>query len=153
MEPTVATAASSRMTTGRVLLHGARKGLETFWMLMRIMIPVYIGVSLLDRTPVLPAIAHFFEPFMGIWHLPGEAALAMVLGHTVNIYAAVAVIAAGGWDPVSVTVAGVILGVSHSHVMEAAIFRKMRAPALLLVVMRIVVGWTLGWLAALVLGS
>ncbi|MBI5867851.1 MAG: nucleoside recognition protein [candidate division Zixibacteria bacterium] len=136
---------------GNILIVGAKKGLATFWMLMRIMIPVYIVVALLNHTPVLPAIARFFEPFMGTWRLPGEAALAMVLGHCVNIYSAVAVIAAGEWNPVAVTVAGVILGVSHSHIMEAAIFRQMRAPALVLVTLRIVAGWTLGWLVALLM--
>ena len=113
------------------------------------MIPVYIIVTVLDHTPILPAIARFFEPFMGIWRLPGEAALAMVIGHFVNLYAALAVIAAGEWDPVAVTVAAVVLGVSHSHLMEGAIFRQMRAPALVLIALRVVVGWTLGWLVAL----
>jgi len=136
---------------GNVLVIGARKGLSTFWMLMRIMIPVYIVVALLNHTPVLPAIARFFEPAMGIWRLPGEAALAMVLGHCVNIYSGLAVIAAGKWDPAAVTVAGVVLGVSHSHIMEAAIFRQMRAPALVLVPLRIVAGWALGWVVALLM--
>ena len=115
---------------------------------MKIMVPVYLVVSILGHTPVLPAVARFFEPFMGIWHLPGEAALALVLGHVVNLYAALAVIAVGGWDPVSVTVAGVILGISHSHVMEGAIFRKMRAPSLLIVSLRIITAWSLGWVVA-----
>ncbi len=135
---------------GNVFIVGARKGLSTYWMLMRIMIPVYIVVTLLNHTPVLPAIAHFFEPAMRLWRLPGEAALAMVLGHFVNLYAALAVIAAGKWDPVAVTVAGIVLGVSHSHLMEAAIFRQMRAPAASLVLLRIVMGWSLGWLVAMV---
>lgn len=136
------------LTNGAILRHGARRGLETFWMLMRIMIPVYILVTLLNHTPILPAIARFFEPFMGIWRLPGEAALALVLGHFVNLYAALAVIAAGGWDATAVTVAAVLLGVSHSHVMEAAIFRQMRAPAMVLVALRLSVGWSLAWLVA-----
>ena len=134
-----------------VLAVGIKKGLWTFWMLMRIMVPVYIIVTLLNHTPVLPAVARFFEPFMGIWQLPGDAALALVLGHVVNLYVAIAVIAAGGWDPASVTVAGVILGVSHSLIMEGAILRQMRAPALLLTLMRVIVAWTLGYLVALAL--
>lgn len=141
----------TQLSSAAVLWVGARKGLSTFWMLMRIMIPVYILVSVLDHTPVLPAIARFFEPYMQFWHLPGEAALAMVLGHFVNIYAALAVIAAGGWDPVAVTVAGVILGISHSHLMEAAIFGQMRAPVVVLVSLRVVVGWSLGWVVAALL--
>ncbi|HUU45367.1 MAG TPA: nucleoside recognition domain-containing protein [Acidobacteriota bacterium] len=130
---------------------GVKKGLATYWMLMKIMIPVYIVVAALQHTPVLPAVARFFEPAMGVWHLPGDAALAMVLGHVVNLYAAVAVIAAGHWNPVAVTIAGVILGVSHNHLMEGAILKKMRAPALVLIVMRIVIGWSLGWLVAVLI--
>jgi hypothetical protein len=136
---------------GGVLVAGIKKGLWTFWMLMKIMVPVYIVVTVLNHTPVLPAIAEFFEPFMGIWRLPGDAALALVLGHVVNLYVAIAVIAAGGWDPASITVAGVILGVSHSLVMEGAILRQMRAPALVVILMRIVLGWTLGYIVALAL--
>ena len=136
---------------GGVLAVGVKKGLWTFWMLMKIMVPVYIIVTLLNHTPILPAVAKFFEPFMGIWRLPGDAALALVLGHVVNLYVAIAVIAAGNWDPAAVTVAGVILGVSHSLVMEGAILRQMRAPALVVILMRIVLGWTLGYLVALAL--
>ncbi len=143
--PTLAPASES------VLLVGFRKGVSTFWTLMKIMVPVYVVVSVLGHTPVLPAVSRFFEPFMGIWHLPGEAALALLLGHVVGLYAALAVIAVGGWDPVSVTVAGVILGISHSLVMEGAIFRKMRAPAMLVVSLRIITGWTLGWVVATIL--
>ena len=134
-----------------VLATGVKKGLWTYWTLIKIMVPVYVIVTLLNHTPVLPAIARIFEPFMDIWQLPGDAALALVLGHVVNLYVAIAVIAAGGWDPASVTVAGVILGVSHSLVMEWAILRQMRAPALILTFMRIIVGWALGYLVALAL--
>lgn len=137
--------AAPRSAAWATIRTGTVKGLATYWMLMKIMVPVYVTVALLQHTPVLPAVARFFEPAMEFWHMPGEAALVMVLGHCVNLYAAVAVIATGHWDPASVTVAGVILGVSHNHFMEGAILHKMRAPALLLVGMRIVVGWTLGW--------
>jgi len=115
---------------------------------MRVMVPVYIGVSLLQRTPAFQFMADRFAPAMSLWHLPGDAALAMVVGHCVNLYAAVAVIAAGHWDPMAVTVAGVILGVSHNHFVEGAILRQMRAPALALIGMRITVGWSLGWVVA-----
>jgi spore maturation protein SpmB len=147
--PVVTTGADTLVVLGR----GVRRGLSTYWMLMRIMIPIYVIVSLLNHTPVLPAIARWFEPYMQFWHLPGEAALALVLGHFVNLYAALAVIAAGGWDPVAVTVAGVILGVSHSHLMEGAIFRQMRAPAAILITLRVVVGWSLGWGVAAIISA
>lgn len=135
-------------STSVVLGHGLKQGLCTFWILMRVMVPVYLAVTILAHTPVLPAIADFFQPAMGLWHLPGDAALAMVIGHFVNLYAALAVIAAGHWNPHAVTVAGVVLGISHSHIMECAIFRKMGAPYLILLAMRLIVGWGLGWVVA-----
>jgi spore maturation protein SpmB len=138
----------SAPTGGNVVIVGMKKGLWTFWILMKIMVPVYVIVTLLNHTPALAAIAHFFEPYMGIWRLPGDAALALVLGYVVNLYAAIAVIAAGGWEPASVTIAGVILGVSHSLIMEGAILRQMRAPAALVIIMRVVLGLVLGYVVA-----
>ncbi len=136
---------SNSLPTWEILKRGARQGLKTFWLLMRVMIPVYVIIAILARTPILPAIADFFQPAMGIWGLPGDAALAMVLGHFVNLYAALAVIAAGHWDPSAVTVAAVILGISHSHIMESAIFRLMNAPYAVLAAVRVTAGWGLGW--------
>ncbi len=144
---------TNSLPTWPVLKRGAIQGLRVFWIFMRIMIPIYLIVAILARTPVLPAIAEFFQPAMGIWHLPGDAALAMVLGHFVNLYAALAVIAAGHWDPTAVTVAAIILGISHSHLMESAIFRKMQAPYGVLLGLRLGAGWTLGWIVAALLAK
>ena len=144
---------TNSLPTLPVLKRGAISGIRVFWIFMRIMIPIYLIVAILARTPVLPAIAEFFQPAMGIWHLPGDAALAMVLGHFVNLYAALAVIAAGRWDPTAVTVAAIILGISHSHLMESAIFRKMQAPYGVLLGLRLGAGWTLGWIVAALLAK
>lgn len=139
---------ANSLPTRAVLIEGMRQGLRTFWILMRVMVPVYVMIAILARTPVLPAIAEFFQPAMGIWGLPGDAALAMVVGHFVNLYAALAVIAAGKWDPTEITIAAIILGISHSHIMESAIFRLMRAPYGVLAALRVGAGWGLGWLVA-----
>lgn len=144
---------SNSLPTWPVLQRGLKQGLRTFWLLMRVMIPVYLVIAILARTPILPAIAKFFQPSMSIWHLPGDAALAMVVGHFVNLYAALAVIAAGHWDPASVTIAAIILGISHSHLMESAIFRLMRAPYGVLSALRIAAGWGLAWVVAAVISK
>ena len=144
---------TNSLPTWPVLQRGVKQGLRTFWILMRVMIPVYIIIAILARTPVLPAIADFFQPAMGIWRLPGDAALAMVLGHFVNLYAALAVIAAGQWDPDAVTVAAIILGISHSHLMESAVFRLMHLPYAVLATLRVTAGWGLGWIVAVLLAK
>lgn len=144
---------TNSLPTWPVLQRGVKQGLRTFWILMRVMVPVYIIIAILARTPVLPAIADFFQPAMGIWRLPGDAALAMVVGHFVNLYAALAVIAAGQWDPDAVTVAAIILGISHSHLMESAVFRLMRLPYAVLATLRVTAGWGLGWIVAVLLAK
>jgi hypothetical protein len=144
---------TNSLPTWPVLQRGVKQGLRTFWILMRVMIPVYIIIAILARTPVLPAIADFFQPAMGIWRLPGDAALAMVVGHFVNLYAALAVIAAGQWDPDAVTVAAIILGISHSHLMESAVFRLMHLPYAVLATLRVTAGWGLGWIVAVLLAK
>ena len=74
-------------TFGEILGNGIHKGLASFWMLTRIMVPVYVILTILARTPVLPWIAGVFAPLMKYWGLPGEAATALVLGMTINIHA------------------------------------------------------------------
>ena len=127
---------------------GLHKALVSFFMLCRIMIPVYVVMTILGRTPVLPWVADACAPFMKFWGLPGDAAMALVLGMTINIYACIAATAALGLTPAQMTVVGIIIGVSHNQIMEGAILRRMGAPISILVPLRIVGGLGLGWLVA-----
>ena len=135
-----------RATFQQAAGEGLHKALASFFMLCRIMIPVYVVMTILGRTPVLPWIANACAPLMKFWGLPGDAAMALVLGMTINIYACIAATAALGLNPVQMTVIGVIIGVSHSQILEAAILRKMGAPVSILVPLRVVAGLGLGWL-------
>lgn len=139
---------TAQRTFGGTLGHGVHKGLVSFWMLSRIMVPVYVILTILAQTAVLPWIAGVCAPLMKFWGLPGEASTALVLGMTINIWATIAATVALNLTPAQMTVVGVIIGVSHNHIMEAAILRKTGAPISLLVPLRIVVGLGLGWLVA-----
>ena len=124
-----------------VILTGVKRGLSTFWILARIMVPVFVAVYLLRQTPVFGAVADFFRPYMGFLGLPGDAALAMVLGNTVNLYSAIAVLAPLSLSWQQLTVAALFLGVSHSHPVEAAIMHKMKTGFITIAFMRMAVGF------------
>lgn len=124
---------------------GARQGLATFWMLAKVMIPVFIAVYLLRQTPLFDRMAGFFRPYMGVLGLPGDAALAVIVGNLVNLYSALAVLAPLELSWQQVTVAAIFLGVSHSHPMEAAIMYKMKTRFVTIVLLRLAVGFLLAW--------
>lgn len=128
-----------------IVITGTKRGLAAFWMLARIMIPVFIAVYLLRQTPVFGQVADFFRPYMGLLGLPGDTALAVVLGNTINLYSAIAVLAPLELSWQQLTVAAVFLGVSHSHPMEGAIMHKMKTRFVTIAFIRVIVGFLLAW--------
>lgn len=126
-----------------VIVAGAKRGFSTFWMLAKIMVPIFIAVYLLRQTPVFGAVADFFRPYMGLLGLPGDTALAMVLGNSINLYSAIAVLAPLELSWQQLTIAALFLGVSHSHPMEGVIMHKMKTRFITIACIRVVVGFLL----------
>jgi hypothetical protein len=79
-----------------------------------------------------------FEPFMEFFGLPGESAVAIVTGTFVNLYAAAAVVADLEMTGRQLTILALILGVSHSQIMETAIVGKMKARPYLVTPLRVI---------------
>lgn len=123
----------------------------SFYTLFKVMTPVYIFVSILKKLEVLEVLAGYFSPFMKFFGLPGEAALAVVLGWTVNLYAAIAAFAGLGLSTRQVTILAVMLGVSHSLFMETAIIGRMKARPWVILPIRIVMSLFIGALLNLIL--
>ena len=124
---------------------GTKRGVATFWMLAKVMIPVFIAVYLLRQTPAFDQIAGFFRPYMGVLGLPGDAALAVMVGSLVNLYSAIAVLAPLELSWQQLTVASIFLGVSHSHPMEGSIMYKMNTRYITITLLRLGIGFLLAW--------
>lgn len=107
------------------LKDGIKKGFETVWMLAKVLVPVYFLVTILDHTPFMVWIAYAFEPLMGIFNLPGEAALALVLGNVLNIYASLGVIRAFDFTIHEITTLAIMISFSHSLIVETVVTSKM----------------------------
>lgn len=116
---------------------GFKKGIETTWMLSKILIPIYFFVIFLNHTPIIGWIAHIFEPFMGLFHLPGEAAIVLVLGNTLNLYAAIGAMNAISLTSSQITTLAIMLCFSHSLFVETAVIKKLGVKVWTMVSIRI----------------
>jgi spore maturation protein SpmB len=117
------------------------------------MVPVYVVVALLKLTPAIDYISGLFGPFMVYFGLPGESALAFVTGSFVNLYAALAVIAGIQLTAKQVTILAIMLGVSHTQIMESAILAKMKARPIVVTSARVVFSFVCGYVLNLVLAG
>lgn len=74
---------------------------------------------------------------MFLFGLPGEAAIVLVLGNTLNLYAAIGAMASIDFTVKQLTILAVMLSFSHSLIVETAIFRKLRMKGWRIVLLRI----------------
>ncbi|MEO0077431.1 MAG: nucleoside recognition domain-containing protein [candidate division WOR-3 bacterium] len=129
---------------GQTTADGARRGFRAFLKLMTIVAPVYTLVTVLRYTPVIRVFAGWMAPAMRLFGLPGEAALAMILGNVVNLYAGLGAITALNISKAQLTVLSLMLLLSHSQILETAVFFQIRAKWWLLWFIRLVVSFVAG---------
>ncbi len=104
---------------------------------MRIMVPVYIMITILRYTPVLDWLSGVFKPAMAYLGLPGEAVMVLILGQAINIYAAVGAISGLELTIREITILGGMLTISHSLPMETMVIRQSGVPVKALLALRI----------------
>jgi len=100
---------------------GISKGLETTWTLGKIIFPVTFIVSILKYTPVIPFLSDALQPIMGIFGLSGEAAIVLVLGNILNLYAGIGAMLTMDLPVKEVYILSIMLSLSHSIIVETAI--------------------------------
>ena len=116
---------------------GIKKGLNTLWSLTKIIVPVYFFVTFLKTTQILDIISAWFGPTMGLLGLPGEASVVLVLGNTINLYAAIGAIKSLSLDVKQITILAVMLSFSHSLFLESTVAKKTGVSLVLVVLIRI----------------
>lgn len=106
-------------------------------MLARIILPIYFVVKILEYTRALTLISRLFEPIMQLFHLPGEAALALVLGNGLNLYAGIGVMKALTLNSHQITTISLMLVFSHSLILETAVVKRLNISASKIMLMRV----------------
>ena len=108
----------------RDLPRGIRSGLATFWSLAKAMIPAYGLALVLEKLGVVTVLAHVAQPVMSLVGLPGSAAVPLVLGYVLNVYAAVGAMTALHLSAQQITVLALAILIGHNLLVEGAVLRK-----------------------------
>lgn len=130
---------------------GMKTGISTAVFLIKIMVPVSLAVALLDWSGLLHYIARFLAPGMRLIGLPGEAALALVSGFLLTNYSSIAVITVLGLPLREASIVAIVCLTAHNLILETAVMRKAGSSGLKMVLLRIGMGLTAGWVFNLLL--
>lgn len=106
------------------LKKGSLVGLQTVWTLGKIIFPVTLIITILQFTPVLPWVIDVVTPLMALFGLSGDAAIPLVLGNFLNLYAAIGAILTLELTVKEVFIIAVMLSFSHNLFIETGVALK-----------------------------
>lgn len=136
------------------LIHTAKKlitdSFSACMTLFKVMVPIIIGVKILQELELIRYVAMPLEPVMGLLGLPAEMGLVWASAMINNIYTGIIVLMSLiGDSPLTTaqaTILGMLMLVAHGLPVECAIARKSGARFRFQVLSRIVGAFILGWL-------
>jgi hypothetical protein len=136
----------------RDLRIGVKAGLQTFWELARVMIPAYGVTLVLERLGVIQWLAHLARPLMSLLGLPGDAAVPLMVGYVLNIYAAVGAMQALHLSAQQITVLAIAILIGHNLLVEGAVLHKAGMNGFAFGALRVVAGLAAAAVANLLMG-
>lgn len=101
-----------------------RQALHTSWWLISLMVPVSLGVTILDLSGGLALLASWLNPLFNLLGMRGEGALVFLTGMFLNIYSAIAVITSLSLDAREITILALMCLISHNLITEILILKK-----------------------------
>ncbi|WP_284141101.1 MULTISPECIES: nucleoside recognition domain-containing protein [unclassified Virgibacillus] len=107
-----------------IIFRGLRQGLDTTWTLGKVIFPITLIVTILQHTPILPWLIDKISPIMGLFGLSGEAAVPLVLGNALNLYAGIAAIISFDFTVKEVFIMAMMLSFSHNLFIESSVAAK-----------------------------
>ncbi|MDQ0215945.1 hypothetical protein J2S13_002366 [Oikeobacillus pervagus] len=121
----------------KTIQKGLLVGLKTTWTLGKIVFPVTLIVTFLQYTPVLPWMIDFISPIMGIFGLSGDAAIPIVLGNFLNLYAGIAGILSVELTVKEVFIIAVMLSFSHNLIIESSVATRVGVKIWIMIAVRV----------------
>jgi len=103
---------------------GVRKGWDSFLWICKIIIPVSFLVAIFQWSGWISNLSFLLEPVMNLLRLPPEAALPIVSGMLINIYAVVAIITVIPFSIGQMTLIAIFNLIAHNLIMEGIIQHK-----------------------------
>lgn len=119
------------------LRRGLKAGLTTTWELGKIIFPITLAVTILRYTPVLDWLINFIAPAMKWLGLSGEAAIPLVIGNFLNLYAGIGAILTLDLTVKEVFILAVMLSFSHNLFIESGVAARVGVKLWVMLVVRI----------------
>ncbi len=117
--------------------NGLKAGGKTTWSLGKIIFPITILVVILQHTPILPWIVKLISPLMSLFGLSGEAAIPLVLGNALNLYAGIAGILSLDLTVKEVFILAVMMSFAHNLFIETGVALKVGVKLWIVLVVRL----------------
>ncbi|GGE36505.1 putative membrane protein YvoD [Pullulanibacillus camelliae] len=119
------------------LRKGFINGLSTTWSLGKVIFPVTLIVTVLSYTTVFDTLIHWIAPVMGWLGLPGEAAVPLVFGNLLNLYAGIGAILSMDLTVKSVFILAVMMSFSHNLLIECGVASRVGVKVWVMIVVRL----------------
>lgn len=119
------------------LKEGLKVGFKTTWSLGKVIFPVTLIVAILQHTPILPWVIDLIAPLMSLIGLSGDAAIPLVIGNFLNLYAAIGAILTIDLTVKEVFIIAVMLSFSHNMLVESSVATRVGVKLWIAVVVRI----------------
>lgn len=119
------------------LKKGSLVGVQTVWTLGKIIFPVTLIITILQYTPVLPWVIDVVTPLMALFGLSGDAAIPLVLGNFLNLYAGIGAILTLELTVKEVFIIAVMLSFSHNLFIETGVALKVGVKLWVVLVVRL----------------
>lgn len=100
-----------------------KAGKTSLW-LFRIILPISLGVSILQHFGIIDFIAHYLSPIFSLVGLPGEAAVVFITSIFMSLYAPIAIIATLPLNPRDITILALMCLIAHNMIVETAVQSK-----------------------------
>lgn len=127
--------------------------LKSSIIILKLIIPIYILSDILFYYNLLEYISFIFEPLTSFLNLPNEAALSIVSGIFLNLYAAIAFAAPLGLSPKEWTILAVFLGICHGLIVETAVMKRLGISKIYSIILRFGVGLLVAFIVTLLPNS
>ncbi len=119
------------------LQRGVLAGLKTSWALGKIIFPVTLLLALLQPTPLFSWIIDGVTPLMKWFGLSGDAAVPLVLGNLLGLYAAIGAMLTIELTVKEVFILAVMLSFSHNLIVESSVASRTGMSVWLMIVVRV----------------
>jgi hypothetical protein len=116
---------------------GLLVGIKTTWTLGKVIFPITVIVTVLQHTPILDWLIDLITPFMKWIGLSGDAAIPLVLGNFLNLYAGIGAILTLDLTVKEVFILAVMLSFSHNLLVESSVAAKVGVSIAMTVAVRV----------------